>query len=176
MSDENGNGKLSAKQRAFITEYMKHFNATKAAIAVGYAENSAHVRGSELVNNSKISDEIDRRLKERALSKEGVVQRLSELATVDLEDIFDFPGNLPIFNAEKARERGVLHLIESIKVTDKYVEIKFPDSLKALELIGKYHKLFVDRVAHEDPDGNPLKIVVEYMDYNPKTGKRLDDD
>ncbi len=46
---------LTAKQAAFIEEYLKVFNATAAAKRAGYSERSAHQRGYELVHNPDVA-------------------------------------------------------------------------------------------------------------------------
>jgi len=52
---------LTAKQAAFIEEYLKDFNATAAAKRAGYSERSAHQRGYELVHNPDVAAIIKER-------------------------------------------------------------------------------------------------------------------
>ncbi len=52
---------LTAKQAAFIEEYLKDFNATAAAKRAGYSERSAHQRGYELVHNPEVAATIKER-------------------------------------------------------------------------------------------------------------------
>ena len=66
------------------------------------------------------------------------------MATLDIEDIYDFPGKIPIFNPDKARDNGAMHIIEGFKITDKEMTIKLPSKQKALELMAKYHGLLAD--------------------------------
>lgn len=59
-----GNSQKAAAQRRllFIDAYLANGeNATQAARAVGYSEKSAHVRGHELVKNSKVQALIEKR-------------------------------------------------------------------------------------------------------------------
>jgi len=46
---------LTAKQQAFIQEYLIDWNATRAAIRAGYAENSARQEGTRLLSNAYVS-------------------------------------------------------------------------------------------------------------------------
>jgi hypothetical protein len=54
---------MTPKQRRFVTEYMKTFNAKQSAIAAGYSENSAHSIGWENLNKPYIKQEIDKRFR-----------------------------------------------------------------------------------------------------------------
>jgi hypothetical protein len=58
---------LTAKQKAFIEELPKQqWNGTKAAVAAGYAKNSAAVMAHRLLKNPKIAAELDERTAEIA--------------------------------------------------------------------------------------------------------------
>ena len=72
---------LTAKQRAFVLEYPVDFNATQAAIRAGYSEKGATVRGSELLGNRKVSVEIEKEYKKRALSLDETLARVVHIAT-----------------------------------------------------------------------------------------------
>lgn len=71
---------LTDRQRAFILEYPKDWNATKAAERAGYASSSAPQRGWELVRNRKIMDavraEVDTWRIRYVVTKETQLQRL----------------------------------------------------------------------------------------------------
>ena len=60
--------KLTPKQELFITEYLIDSNATAAAIRAGYSERSANNIGPDNLLKPIIRSEIDKRLKERAIS------------------------------------------------------------------------------------------------------------
>lgn len=45
--EDNEDGSLTEKQRLFVLEYLRDFNATRAAMAVGYSKKTAHVIGWE---------------------------------------------------------------------------------------------------------------------------------
>lgn len=54
---------------------------------------------------------------------------------------------------EAAAENGVLFALESVEHTQHGLKFKRQDSLKALELIGKHHKLFTDKLEHSGSVG-----------------------
>jgi len=55
--------KLTAKQEMFISEYLIDFNATRAAKAAGYSEESAHSTGSENLKKPEIKEAIENHIK-----------------------------------------------------------------------------------------------------------------
>lgn len=55
---------LTKKQRLFISEYLKCFNATQSAIVAGYSPKTAYSAGSRLLKEPYIKDCIDDRLSE----------------------------------------------------------------------------------------------------------------
>lgn len=60
----------------------------------------------------------------------------------------------------KAREAGLSHLVQEISYDQRGApKLKLGDKIKALELLGKHHKLWADRVSLENPDGSPVKFI-----------------
>lgn len=58
--------KLTAKQEAFVREYVVDKNATQAAIRAGYSENTAHAIGQENLRKPIIKEAVDELLNEHA--------------------------------------------------------------------------------------------------------------
>lgn len=55
---------MNDKQKRFADEYLIDLNGTKAAIRAGYAENSAAVQASQMLNNEEIKKYLDQRKQE----------------------------------------------------------------------------------------------------------------
>ncbi|MDP9476526.1 MAG: terminase small subunit, partial [Actinomycetota bacterium] len=55
-------GKLSARQEAFVAEYVKDRNATRAAIRAGYSERTARSIGHENLTKPDIAAAVERAL------------------------------------------------------------------------------------------------------------------
>lgn len=124
---------------------MKDLNATQAAIRAGYSKKSANTIGNENLLKPIIKTEIQRRLDERKLSADQVLIKLSEI--VNSDDPEEVKDQI-------AKERN---------------------RLKALELVGRYHKLFVDKTETEHSGSininiNGLEQLLDkvYGDSNPK--------
>jgi phage terminase small subunit len=106
---------LTKKQEVFVAEYLVDFNATRAAIAAGYSENGAEVRGSELLRNRKVSAEIEKR-------KSARCEKLEITADYVLERIKKV--------VERCMKPGM--------------EFNASAALKGLELLGKHKNLFAE--------------------------------
>ena len=145
---------LTDKQRLFISFYLELLNATQAARLAGYEGDYATLRsiGSENLTKPNISAEIGKRLRERAMSADEVLARLKEQASADQSEFYESDGRNGAFvNLEKLVEAGKGHLIKSINrdgKTGRITKVEFYDSQSALELLGRHHKLFTDKVEH----------------------------
>lgn len=83
---------MTNKQTKFISEYLKHFNATKAAINAGYSEDTAASIGWENLRKPEIKDairaHIDETLEEDALTlKRRVADELIKIGFNEEENI-----------------------------------------------------------------------------------------
>lgn len=157
---------LSKKQQAFINEYLLDFNATRAAERAGYKgnDNTLAVTGHDLLRNPKIEEVIRQRLKEKAMLADEVLMRLAEQARANIADFLSRgqdDGPL-VIDLDQAALLGKLHLVKKVKqrvfhhfnedgeLTSMEVraEVELHDAQKALELLGKHHGLFKEKVEH----------------------------
>ncbi|HDI6674862.1 TPA: terminase small subunit [Staphylococcus aureus] len=142
---------LNKRQRTFVEAYAIpgtecYGNATKSAIKAGYKESRAEVTGCELVRNSKIQEYIkgveQKLFDEQIMSGKEVLYRLTRTArgeTVEIEPVVTKQGTYKI-NPTTGRHNLVYD--EDVELIEKPPKIS--DQNKALELLGKHHKLFTD--------------------------------
>lgn len=64
-------------------------------------------------------------------------------------------------NLVKAQQQNQLHLLSELSFTECGPKIKLHDRLKALELLGKTHRLFVDRQEHSGPEGGAIPLSLD---------------
>jgi len=162
----------SNRRRVFVEEYLRSWNATEAAEIAGFA----HPRqaGSRLLSYVDIRAEIKQRIDEKAMKADEVLRRLSDMARGDLGDFMDIESMSFDISLQKAKELGLTHLIKKVKqrtitTLDKSgeetetntQEIELYSALEALQTMGKYHGLFVDR--HDiTSGGEPITLNVVY--------------
>lgn len=107
---------LTTKQRAFVEAYLANgFNATKAALAAGYSENTARQQGSRLLTNVDVADAVQARLTEMTMTANEAMARLSEIARGSMEDFLnETRETLDLAKADRAEK---LHLIKKFTHT-----------------------------------------------------------
>lgn len=147
---------MSKKEDAFVEQYfIQRFNGTKAAIAAGYAPRSAHVTASRLLRKAKVSAAITERLADLKMTADEVLINLSEQGRGSMADFVNFgkKGDKPFIDLKQAMERGQLHLVKKLKITEKHgnvteftTEIELYDKQAANTLLGKYHRLFAEKL------------------------------
>jgi phage terminase small subunit len=158
--DKENHGKLSKNYRGadkidmFCHEYLVDFNATQAAIRCGYSPKSAVKIGYELLQRDDVRAKVDKVKRDRLmrvdLKVDDVLREIMRLAFTDLSEAFDSNGQLlPI----KEMPDTIKKAISGVKTYKDFTEgveigetkeIKMWDKLKALELLGKYLKMFTN--------------------------------
>lgn len=161
--------KLTPKQKTFVAEYFAcGMNASAAARKAGYKKRQS---AAENMSNPVIRAEIDKLFRETTISAHEVLARLSDHARADIVDVIGADG---LINLKKARARGKTNLIKSVTHTTTSfkgvetvtVKVELHDAQKALQLLGKYHKLFVERVQVDDWRSQAIQdIKAGVLDY-----------
>lgn len=162
--------KLTVKEELFVSYYVACRNATKAAKLAGYSEKSAYSIGVENLSKHVIKEEIDNKINE--LKQEAkvdaayIIEKLMAIAGVNMGDFisWDKDGNTTIHPSETI-DKNNKYAISSIEkktrnfgpdISETTIQVKTHDKVRALELLGKYLKMFSDKVEVSGPDGKPL--------------------
>jgi phage terminase small subunit len=156
------NADLTDKQTRFVDAYVgaANCNGTKAATLAGYSPRSAYSQAGELLANPKIRAAIKERLDLFAMTAEEVLMRLSAHARGTLADFFDITEDGPVLNLQKAEAAGRLDLVEELTFTEHGPRVRLYRAQNALQLLGKRHKLFTEKVEHSaDPDAPPVLVL-----------------
>ncbi len=191
LTDTPAKKRLTAKQRIFIEEYLRCWNASEAARRAGY-RGAANRVGPRLLANVGIQEAIRARIAEVAMSADEILVRLADIARGSMEDFIRFieeevgveeeiesgvegtPARKRIdwvIDLVQAAEAGKLHLVKSIEMGPWGLKkIDLYDKMEVLALLGKHHRLFVERLEHTGKDGQPLPAapatVVVYLPDN----------
>jgi phage terminase small subunit len=146
---------LTGKQRKFIDSYLgdARFNATQAARLAGYSGNDVTLGavGAENLKKPQIAEAIQMRLKEAQMSADEVLSELADVARADWRE----------FVTIKWGKEG-----EKLEAS-----LRLADKLKALELVGKAHKLFTDKVEHSGDETQPLEILIRHVKRDGTTNR-----
>jgi phage terminase small subunit len=150
-------GNLTLRRKAFVDEYLKDYNATRAAIRAGYSERSAAVTGSRLLRNANVLKTIQSNI----MGPDEAALQITDIARGDMGDFLDISSMAFHVDLDKAKEARLTKLIQKVKMrttttinkdgveTETHdIEIALYDKLSALEKIGKLHKMFTEIIEH----------------------------
>lgn len=174
---------LTPRQRLFVAEYLVDHNATQAAVRAGYSAKTAEQQGSRLLTHPGVKAAVDEALakqeKRLELKADDVLRELGRLALSDIGDGFDAQGKLLALKDMPLDFRRAISSIEtdeilagrgdsavSIGVTRK---VRLWEKPKALELLGKYFKMWVERQLVEPGEGW-AELVQGAMQPKPPAG------
>lgn len=167
----------------FVDEYLVNgCNGTKAAIAAGYAPNSAHVQSNRLLKDAKVRVKLDyrrRKLRRKAeVTQEWIVGELLKMAKANLGDFYRFTedGEL-VINEEALKDEDATAALSSIdimsdvlvkgtkkKILSMNAKVRLHDKGKALVDLGKHLGMWPTRLPGEGPnagDGQPIEIHIK---------------
>ena len=104
--------KLTDKQKIFCKEYIKDFNATRAAIAAGYSKKTAYATGAENLRKPQLQKKINEMKAKRAertqITADNVVKELAKIGFGSEDQIEGFT-RLEIKDKIKALELLARH-------------------------------------------------------------------
>lgn len=153
---------LTTKQAAFVEEYLKDFNATKAAQRAGYSgvDSTLAATGSRLLKNDKVAEKVAQRLCESAMSTDEALRILAEQIRADVADCLGDDGLLSV---TELKEAGLGHLIKSTTPMKEGVKVELYDKQYALNLILKAGGAYLQRI-DVTSGGKPLILRVKGFD------------
>lgn len=145
-------GELTNKQRVWLEEYLKTWNATEAARRAGYDGDYDTLKsiGSENLTKPYLAAAIKERLAEKAMAADEVLARLGDQARGTMEDFFYIgPKGKVTIDLAKAARAGKLHLLHRYsKGKGGMVSFELYDAQAALvqiaKLLGLYPKESLD--------------------------------
>lgn len=175
MAREN---KLTAKQRAFVNEYLVDLCASAAYRRAGYRArgNSAEVSSVKLLRNPKIAAAIAEAMRERAkrtqIDIDRVLRELACVAFLDIGKAFTPEGALkPLDKMDENTRRAisgleVAALIEDGERIGTLKKIKIADKIAALEKIARHLGMFNDKLILKGDAENPLVVLIQQIQGN----------
>lgn len=150
---------MTPKQAKWYGEYIKDFNGARAARAIGVPEKSAAVFAARMLRNDKVSAAVDawrkRQCEKQEITAERILNELMKLAVFDPGNLYDEDGNqIPVAKLDDVTRAAIASVEDECTqgapyVTTRKQKVKFADKGLNLERLGRYLKLFTDRVEHD---------------------------
>jgi hypothetical protein len=132
--------RLTGKQEAFISFYLKNPNAANAARLAGYKGDPHTLEQVAYENLRKpvIRAEIDRLRKERRLTPDAVLDMIEGTASVDLTPYLKADGTLDV---QALAAAGLGYLVEGVKPGRNGTEIALASPQAARKMLARHHKI-----------------------------------
>jgi phage terminase small subunit len=128
---------LTAKQHAFVDEYLVDLNATQAAIRAGYSQTTAHVIGHENLSKPEIAAALAvamlRRRERTHVDQDKVVRELACIAFADIRDLFTWDEERAVYIPSVDLTREQAAVIQAVKAESTFLHGK--DGKRVLEKV-----------------------------------------
>ena len=125
---------------------------------------------------------MDRRCEKLELKAEDTLQAISNLAHFDPRRLFDDKGNMKDIHTLEPDVARAISGFDFVTLYDgngdqkhafgQLRKIRLRDSLKALEMLGRYQKLFTDKIEH-GLDDETKRLLIEKLDLTNATDEQL---
>ena len=162
---------LSPRHLIFAKEYLVDRNSTRAAIAAGYSEKSAHSQGCRLLKHAKIRAFIDDATKDMIesldISAKSVIEEVANSAFFDIRNIFDGSSLKNITDLDDKTARAITSVKCRIEKLDgenfaEVIEVKTNCKLKSLDMLAKHLGLYESDNSQKDSN---ITIVAKEPDF-----------
>ncbi len=104
------------RAKRFAQEYLKHFNAKEAAIAVGYSKKTAAVKGFQMLQREDVRKIVSKRaiahFKRNEATIEELISILSDVSRADISDTMDMDGGMLMPHEMPERVRHAISDVE----------------------------------------------------------------
>lgn len=148
---------LTPRQERFASEYLVDLNATQAAIRAGYSARTAKEQGYKLLTKPQVQAAVEagqtargERLKATA---DDVLREITRLAMFDPASYTDVKGPDDVKKLPEDVRRAIVGW--SWDKQGRFT-LKFAKE-SALEMMGRHHSLFKERIEHSGPAGGPIE-------------------
>lgn len=136
---------MNERQKRFVAEYIKDYNATQAAIRAGYSERTAYSQGNRLLKNVEVKKaikELQNEIRKENIAEAIEVEEFLSLAMKgDVEEEVVVTENIGDYESRA-------------RVIKKQLSAR--DRIKAAELLGKRYGIFKENV---DLDITGVQII-----------------
>jgi len=149
---------VTSRHKRFVEAYCEHFNGAQAAREAGYAESRDRQTAHRLLQDPDISQMVEDRLDDLAMSSAEATKRMADIAQADIGNFFEIverehdDGEVReylVLDREALIERGGGIAKEVSFDKNGRPKLKLYDAQKALRLILKAHGEYNHKQEHE---------------------------
>lgn len=147
---------LSAKHQQFVNEYLKCWNGSAAYLRAypHVTADTARANGARLLADASVSEAIQQRIAENAMTADEVLSRLAKHARGSMADFLNVNKNGATIDLVKAADAEQIDIVRKFTQTTKRygeteieeVTIDLYDAQSALVHLGKHLDLFSDKL------------------------------
>lgn len=143
---------MTPKQEAFVREYLIDLNATQAALRAGYSERTARQIAAENLRRPEIAAAIQKAMKDRGdrtkVTADRVLMEIERLAMLDPAALVGVKKPADIAKLPEEVRRAIVGWSWDAKGR---FQVKLAKE-SALQMLGRHHRLFNDKVEIEVTD------------------------
>lgn len=160
---------LTPKQERFCQEYLIDLNASQAALRAGYSPRNHVSIGAQLLMNTyvqlKISELKSAREAVTNVTAENVVREIASRASFDPSAIYGPDGKIMPMKDWPESCRRMLKSFDQVETDEglQITKVRWYDSSKPLELLGRHLGIFRDRL-EVSGDDMTLRAILGAID------------
>jgi len=143
---------MNLRQQAFVREYVRDLNGTKAAIRAGYSTKGASAKAAQLLANVNVRAAVkarqERRYEKVDIKADDVLRELRKIAFQDLSGVIRVERGSVYLTDTAVLTEDQMAAIESFEPTLHGVKVRLHSKEKALELLARHMGMLNDKIEH----------------------------
>jgi phage terminase small subunit len=143
---------MNLMQQAFVREYVRDLNGTKAAMRAGYSKKTARSIANRLLTKADIKAAVkarqERRYEKVDIKADDVLRELRRIAFQDLSGVIRVERGSVYLSDTAVLTEDQMAAIESFEPTQHGVKVRLHSKEKALELLARHMGMLTDKVEH----------------------------
>lgn len=133
-------GRLTAREAAFVEQYIIHLNGAEAARQAGYGGSNHERLAYQILARPRVKaavqEAVEARSKRNEITADRVLQELANIAFGDPRQVLDWgPGRVDFRKPADDLSPADAALVASVGMTQAGVRVKLHDKLAALRLL-----------------------------------------
>lgn len=158
--------RLNIRQQRFAREYVRDFNATRAAIRAGYSAKTAGAQAHKLLKIAEIQQGIlsaCREILDGPIEEQvKIIRFLTDVMLVDPREIVDWgPDGVRLKNSSELPLHVAMAIEEISETASGGVKVKFCKKMDAADRLAKIYGMVQERIEHSGniETGQPTLVV-----------------